>query len=410
MKLLFICNFRNVHSRTFISYFARRPDYDVTVFSTFPAAEMKGVRLVPLGSAGERPRKVISGGRAAGAIYRFFMRRPALLVHARNLEMLYQIAVMRRRIRAALEQLQERFDLVHAFRSQPEGVAAMAAVASDSELPFVLSTWGQDFVLFSRGRGAMRRSVRKMLNRVDVLLPDNARDERLARDVLGLKPSAISRVVPATGGLQVERLAGVHEPPALVRGAPTLLSMRGYENVYIRLRVLLQAHRIFLEEYPDAHLYVDLHATRQEASRDAVVAGWIAELDLERHVTVLHLQQHEVFGYMKACDMYVSATMSDGLPMSLLEALYLGQIAVVRNHESTRPVTDAAAGAFTFDHMDPATIARSWSQAMHAAEPRGEREARNRTMIEEDYVQPVVMAKVEALYGHVTGRHAGNAA
>ena len=36
-----------------------------------------------------------------------------------------------------------------------------------------------------------------------------------------------------------------------------VLAARGYENVYVKLRVQLEAFRLFRLSYPDAHLYID---------------------------------------------------------------------------------------------------------------------------------------------------------
>jgi glycosyltransferase involved in cell wall biosynthesis len=142
----------------------------------------------------------------------------------------------------------------------------------------------------------------------------------------------------------------------------SFLSVRGYENATIRIRILLEALKIFRSKIGCGRLYIDTHQPRDD-KRDARIRSWVHSLGLEDYVEVLHLDRLAMFSYMQHCDCYVSASRADGLPLSLLESLFFGQTPIVFNHESTKPLLEQFESMICFETHDPREIAKCWELA-----------------------------------------------
>jgi glycosyltransferase involved in cell wall biosynthesis len=392
LKLLYVCDFSSVHSRSLIGYFAARTDrYEVTIVSTTAASPMDGVRILFAPSPTTRGVRQGWVGRLA---YRFSLLFPKVYIALREWEAL---RVARRVASAAAPRL-EGFepDVLHALRTQPEGIVASSLKQRLKNVPFFLSTWGQDLVVWGRGGSVIRAATERVMSVVDYLLPDNPRDERLASAEYGARPRSVL-VMPATGGLDPSQdsLGDGPEGSTPLPGDPSLLSMRGYENAYVRVRVLLESMRIFVRRHPEAHLYIDGPAGH---AGSAAVRRWIRQGRLDRNVSMVHLDRAGIFDAMRRTDFYVSATTSDGLPISLLEALHLGQIPIVTASESVAPPLHPGVNGVLVDRLSPDAIADGWELACSMRTNRAERTRLNREMLQLAYDRSANLSRLEGLY------------
>lgn len=395
-NLVFVCAFDNIHSRNYISYFASKPEkYIITVISSTEAASMENVKILFLNSSTE-PRKFITKGIVGHFVYNIMQKFPQLLVYLRMREYIYQIHKYQKVIQSFVELL--RPDIIHAFRMQPEVIVAADLKDVFPNVPFVVTTWGQDFILFTRKGGAMHDLCRKSLEKTDLLLPDNERDERLAKQEFNLNKQAICCVMPATGGVDFREFEHALDTKLSLKGRINLLSMRGYENSYVRIHVLIKTFAEFVKKYPDSHLYIDASSKIQDLTRDNMVMRWIRKENLESKVTLLHLTRSELFQYMSSCDIYVSATISDGLPMSLVEALYLGMIPVVVDHESTKKIIAETRGGITYQTIQTKNILNAWEVSLEYLHNRNERVFHNQQIINQMYNRNYNLNKVEGFY------------
>jgi glycosyltransferase involved in cell wall biosynthesis len=245
-------------------------------------------------------------------------------------------------------------------------------------------------------------ATRKVVRAADWLLPDNPRDGRLAREQFGLSAAAGIRVTTVPGGLDLASLSlALTETPPRLPGSPRLLAMRGYENLYVKLRIQLEALALLRRDHPTVMLYVvgpPHHPGRAAAVR------WCRNLGLEANVTFVSPERSELLRYMQACDLYVSATTSDGLPMSLLEALFFGLIPVVFDHESTAHVARDARGVVTFSTLEARSLANAWRRALEMLPNREQYVAHNRALLEREYARDSNLHAVSSLYRRAAGR------
>jgi len=402
LRILYVCSFWSGHARAIVEYFARRSeDFEVTVVSSDAARPMEGVRLfAPERDGPTRSRAVLSWFAERWMTY---LSVPDWLWRrVTDARFRHEARVLRQRVLDAAASHPP--DLLHALRTQPEGLAALAVKKSRPDLPFALWVWGQDFALVARHSEAMFQATREVVRSVDLLIPDNERDLRLARESFGLSPDAVVRVLPVTCGLDPTELDEGSDRPMELSGDPILLSMRGYESSYVRIRVLIEALARFRERHPRARLYVLAAQGTVDARRDRVIQRWAESHGVGEAVEILHPGRNELFDILRGADLYVSATLCDGLPISLLEALYFGMIPVVFDHESTRPLLRRIPDGVTFDVIDASSVVSAWERAVPLIAGRAERILRNRTLLADGgFYRAGNLASLAKLYRDTVG-------
>jgi glycosyltransferase involved in cell wall biosynthesis len=398
LRILFVCDFNSIHSRTYVDYFARRPEeFEIVILSSKAAAPMDGVTLRAL--QGSAVSSSLRTGRLGPMAYRASLLFPFLYNRVRGREDLVHIERNRAAILGATSDLHP--EIIHAFRTLPEGGLGEMLKRHFPDVPFFLSTWGQDFVTWPRLHPGIDDATRAVVRAADWLLPDNPRDGRLARESFGLPAGAGVRVTTVPGGLDLDTLSSVLTglPPVLA-GSPKLLSMRGYENLYVKLRVQFEALALLKRDHPNVMLYVIGPANHPGR---AVAVRWCRQLKLEKHVMFASPERGALLQYMRACDLYVSSTTSDGMPMSLLEALFFGLISVVADHESTSDVAREARGIVTFSTLEGRTLANAWRRGLEMLPHRPERIAHNRALLEREYARDSNLAVVSRIYREAAG-------
>jgi len=378
--VLFICDFNSPHSRSLISYHVKHRLFKITVISTFWAEEMSGVELILL-SENRLDSKSSIVGSVAGLIQSLSTKLYIRLSAFR----LYRIS---KNLSASLNRLKLNFnpDVIHVLRTQPEGVASLDFLKK-YDAPKFLTTWGQDFVLWAKSNAWLNKRTELLLDQINVVFPDNHRDERIIKEKYN--PGLInSYVMPATGGLQIDYLNKfLLEPAIQFNEAKTFFTNRGYPSSFVKLNELLYAFKIVLNKYPSSHFYIDL-MSRVNIKRDKTILKWISNLGLNKNVSILHLTREESFVYLKSCDYYLSATTSDGLPLSLLESLFFGIIPIVYNHESTLNLLDEFEEMYVYDILHSRAISEIIFKILEKSNiDRELNEISNRKVIEKRYGQ-----------------------
>jgi glycosyltransferase involved in cell wall biosynthesis len=391
LHVAYVCDFASIHSRALIGHFSSDQRFRITAVSTRPADPMDGVDLIELAGIGRASSIARSGGIGRMA-QRIAEAAPRLYLRARLRETVGEVTRNVDRIKEIAATLHA--DVVHGLRTHPEGVLAGLLAEASGSPPLFLTTWGQDLVAWAANSAKLRRWTGKLMPQVHTLLPDNARDARLARQRYGLGPEATIKVMPATGGLDLEEMDAV-VPDRRSTPGPLLLAPRGYQNVYNRTEVLLEALVRFRRAHPDAHLYL---TGMQGHAGAAQHRRWISRHRLEGSAEQIHPQRPELLSLMAGCDLYVSATRSDGLPMSLLEAMYLGQVPVVSRLESTTPPVENGVNGITVETREPADIAEGWQRALVLADDRDALTQVNREMIRTHYDRSRNLEAVAELY------------
>ena len=391
-NILFVCDFNSVHSRSLITAIKDNNDFNLTILSSSSAKEMDGVNLIILNNDNQISKKkveIIANliQTISPKLYRYIIS----FVLARQTKRLIE--------KAEKITFKEKFDMIHALRTQPEGIIANALVKK-LKAKFYLTIWGQDFVLWAKHNSWLKQQTLKTIESTFYVFPDNLRDNRIIKEDYGFKHQK-TLVLPATGGLDLDYLNNLEltELPD-IKGELNFLSVRGYDNSYVKIKKLLHVFKRISKDYPTAHFYIDVHQKHNKV-KDKKMHDWIKKEKLESQVTILHLTRQELFGYMSKCKFHVSATRTDGFPLSLLEGVYFGQTPIVFNHESTRVLENEFEYYYSFNSFKIEEIENAWRKAISESRVKqADIKITNQIKIVEKYERNKNITKIVEKYYH----------
>ncbi len=357
MRLLFVADGRSPITRSWLQAWIDGGD-EVHLITTFPCERPAGLasfHLLPVafggmggGQAGEVSDRQASGGwvrRFRGGLrpLRYLLGPLSLRRYqTRFLPLVTAIAP----------------DLVHALRIPFEG---MLAAATPAGVPLVVSIWGNDITLHAHGSPLMAAWTRRTLRRARGLMADAERDLRLGKEWGFCGPAL---VVPGAGGI---RLDEIHQaaasagalPEAIPGGAALVVNPRGSRPGSLRNDVFFRAIPRVLEKVPSAYFVCP------PLAGDAEAAGWVSRLGIAARTRLWpRLTQPQLWALFSKTQVYVSPSVHDGTPNSLLEAMACGCFPVVGEVESLREwVTPGVNGLFA-DATDPQALAEALVTAL----------------------------------------------
>lgn len=389
MRLLFVADGRSAITNNWISYFIDH-GHEVHLVSSFPAEpalELASLHVLPL-AFGAAAATGSGGG---------------------NSSMLKRLttAGMRTRIRQwlgpltlpqAAEKLDEiirqvKPDLVHALRIPYEGMLA-ASVASD--VPLLVSVWGNDFTLHARTTPLMRLYTRRTMQRADALLADCWRDIRLAGE-WGFPPERPRQVLPGAGGIQL----GTFYPPKQPAAEPVVINPRGM-RAYVRNDTFFKALPLVVTTRPEVRVLCPSMQGDPQAEK------WINQLKLGPYVKLLPYQSREQMAELfRQAQVAVSPSEHDGTPNTLLEAMACGAFPVAGDIESVREWLVDGENALLVDPASPRSLAEAILRALEDAGLRAAAAKSNRQLIIERAEYGRVMAEAESFYAQVVGKKRG---
>jgi glycosyltransferase involved in cell wall biosynthesis len=199
--------------------------------------------------------------------------------------------------------------------------------------PFFVLVWGSDILVEAKNSWILRQIAKYILKKADAVIVDNEIKSRAAIE-LGCKRSKIWKF---PWGIDLEKLHSGDNCIEVRRqlhweNSRIVVSTRNHFPIY-GIEYLLKAIPIVVEKIPQA--------------RFLIIGGGPLTKTLKRIANQLGVTQYTHFtgfvpnqqipSYLRASDIYVSTSFSDGSSLSLLEALACGLPAVVSdipgNHE-----------------------------------------------------------------------------
>ncbi len=392
MRLLFVADGRSPTALSWLRYWVENR-HEVHLVSTFPCEMPLGLasfHVLPAafgGMTGEgtsaRRRGTVSRLRALLRPLRYALGPLSLPPHQKQFRRLVDLL---------------RPDLVHALRIPFEG---MLACVTPPGIPFLVSIWGNDLTLHARGSPLMASLTRRVLRRADSLLADTQRDLRLAGE-WGLGAGAPTLVTPGAGGIRLDELAAGSRSarlPEELPEAPLVVNPRGQRPGSLRQDVFFRAIPRVLERVPQAYFICP------PLRGDAQAEGWVAALGIEARTRLWpKVEQAQLWALMRRAQVFVSPSVHDGTPNSLLEAMACGCLPVAGNIESMREwITDGENGLLV-DACDERALADAIVRGLNDAALQNRAAQVNAALVAEraDYV--CNMQRVGELYETVIGK------
>jgi len=221
-------------------------------------------------------------------------------------------------------------DIVHSLRIPYEG---MLGKYTPTEIPFLVSIWGNDFTLHANANKKMAVQTREVMTRADGVLADTIRDINLSF-FWGLNQGKPTLVVPGGGGISFDEINAAKNEKFFASSdqlkGPVIVNPRGIRS-YAQTDVFFQALPMVLTRFPEAKIYCPAMEGKDEAIK------WVNQLNLQNSVTLLpSLSQKMLWSLFHQSDISISLTSHDGTPNTLLEAMACGCLPIAGDIESLR--------------------------------------------------------------------------
>lgn len=404
MKIAYVADARSPIAQNWIRYFIER-GHEVTVISTYPCetSVLPGAKIITVPIAFSRLAKVGHDGTIGAAKRRTILTPlianlrsgPASQI-LRNVWLRLAPLELSRHVGTVRHLLADISpDLVHAMRIPFEGI--LAAKAKPSQIPLLISVWGNDFTLQAKGNPLIARQTRHAMRQTDALHCDCRRDLHLA-GAWNFHANKPSLVVPGTGGVQTDLFypgacnEALRQELKIPQDAPVVINPRGYRP-YVCNKAFFEAMPAILAEQPAT---IFLCSAMQGNS---VVEKWMERLNISANVRLLPLvRRDEMADLFRMSQITVSPSLHDGTPNTLLEAMACGCFPVAGNIESVREwITDGQNGLL-FDPRNPEAIARAILHGLDSQKLRDEAATRNLQLIAERAEYRKMMQQAEKFY------------
>jgi glycosyltransferase involved in cell wall biosynthesis len=283
-------------------------------------------------------------------------------------------------------------DLVHALRIPFEG---MLASVTPEGIPLVVSIWGNDLTLHARGSMRMAELTRRSLRRADGLIADTVRDIHLGQK-WGFSTDKPTLVVPGAGGIHLDEISTARMPgrlPEELPDVPIVVNPRGQRPGSLRQDVFFQSIPLVLKKFPQT-LFIC-----PPLAGDAESEHWVELLGIQSNTKLWpRLEQEQIWVLFKKARIFVSPSIHDGTPNSLLEAMACGCFPVVGNIESMQEWVTPGVNGLLVDATSPRALADGMITALENPALCAAAKNQNARIIAERAAYPRCMARTEAFY------------
>lgn len=385
MRILLVADGRSPITQQWLQYFIQQ-GHQVHLASTFacqPQLGLASLHHTPVAYSSVAPQ-----GRSARGLRAILPT--GLRTALRNLAGPLTLPGATAGLQAVIRQVQPQ--LVHALRIPYEGMLAAAALA-ESQLPLLVSVWGNDFTLHARSTPLMAAATRRALRRASGLLADTQRDLQLAQQ-WSLPAGAPTLAVPGNGGVR----RNLFHPPKQPVTAPRIINPRGL-RAYVRNDVFFRALAQVVKQVPD--LQVDCPAMQGEPQAEA----WVRQHGLHAHVNLLpKLAPADLAESYRRAQLMVSPSTHDGTPNTLLEAMACGLLPVAGDLDSIREWITPGENGLLVNPNDAKALAAAILRGLNDEALRSKTASHNATLIAERADYHSGMRRAEAFYQAVLSR------
>ena len=250
-------------------------------------------------------------------------------------------------------------DLIHSLEMQRCSYLTLAGrkLLNGGPLPpWIYSSWGSDIFFFGRHPDHQTK-IREVLSSCDYFIADCARDVQLAKD-FGLRGEVLG-VMPANGGFDLTRMR------RLGSGLPVksrkVIAVKGYQDEAWGGRALnaLEALRLSAAQLTEFEIVI-FSATSEVKQRAAELAK---ESGLQ--ISILPPSPNdEIIKLMGRSRIAIGIGLTDGSPVSLLEAIVMGAFPIQADTVSTGEWIRNGENGFLVPAEEPPSIAQAIQRAL----------------------------------------------
>jgi glycosyltransferase involved in cell wall biosynthesis len=202
--------------------------------------------------------------------------------------------------------------------------------------------------------------------------------------------------VPGSGGVRLNETeigSGSENLPEELPKGPIIVNPRGQRPGSLRQDIFFQAIPMVVDKIPQAVFVCP------SLEGDTESEHWVDTLGVRSNTKLWpRLNQAQLWTLFNKSQVFVSPSVHDGTPNSLLETMACGCFPVVGNIESMREWVQTGVNGILVDATDAHSIANGIVQAINQPALRKEAAKYNATLIEERAAYAPNMARVEEFY------------
>lgn len=219
--------------------------------------------------------------------------------------------------------------------------------------------------------------------------------EELRRYLTTYLPAA--KVVTIHNGIDEERVFSLFSPAQAkqrlgISAECWVVGTAGRLDSIKRLDIFLGAAREIAIAHPNSKFLLS-----GEGKEEMRLRKLAAALDLQDHVLFLG-HRDDVYDVLRAMDIFVLCSDHEGLPMALLEALYLAIPVVARPVGGIPEVIENGVTGVLLDSTDPSVVAKEWMRLLTDADRRIEIARAGRRLVADRFSIKKSADEVSRLY------------
>ena len=157
-------------------------------------------------------------------------------------------------------------------------------------------------------------------------------------------------------------------------------------------KTVIEAVHMLRKKHPEILLLLAGNGPEEQNLR-----GRIKELQLEDHAVLLGYRT-DLETYTNACDMVVSASFREGLPLNIMEAMICGKPVVASVNRGHRELIESGKTGFLVQADDAEAFAKKIEELMHNADLRKDIAEREKAFIQ-NYTMEAVKKELREIYG-----------
>ena len=283
MRICLIADATSVHTQRWASYFVQQGDEVHLITYEAPDTPIEGVELHVIKSL-------------FNSLYLAFIPRHI------------KIYLLVRRLKP---------DIIHAHFISKFGFHA----AFLGRHPVVMSAWGDDILIIPYWSKFLWYFTKISLKRADKIY---AVSEDMAEKITSNFGITANNVEVVPFGVDTELFQPATKDKHELSGKTTVFSNRNFLEVY-NIETLINAIPLVIEKNENIRFVIKGSGPLERSLKKLA-----SSLNMDEYVTFVGwTEYHDMPKYLHNCDIYVSTAISDGTPVSVLEAMACGKICIV---------------------------------------------------------------------------------
>ena len=210
-------------------------------------------------------------------------------------------------------------DILHAHFVSDYGIIG----ALSGYHPYVISAWGSDILIAPKKSKIVKHLISNGLKKADRIY---AVSKNIAENITSNFAISANDMEVVPFGVDTELFQPSGEGKQTSNGRTIVFSNRNFHEVY-NVESLINAIPLIIEKNKNIHFVI-----KGSGPLESSLKKLASDLNVDEYVTFVGWTEYrDMPKYLHNCDIYISIAISDGTPVSVLEAMACGKACIVTN-------------------------------------------------------------------------------